>query len=232
MDDLGRVLDRVASDFQPILQGSNQIEDLAKRRRTGRRIVSASFLASLTVLAVVGLQAWSNGRLGRNEPEASGNLGIQPPPGHGPFLRGVSTSLGELKKAADFHLFRPNDTLASDETLAAAWFEPESSQVGLQYTSGVLVTLQPMSARCPSCPAPREEFRRRAAQLGPPVRVQLIQGVPALVIPSNIPAHVVNGNLVSGGPQASVELVIDGIHVGVTGRMKVDELVRVAMSLR
>jgi hypothetical protein len=236
MTSLRDKLEDVASDFKPAIRHSEEIVRISRRRGRRRR---AGLVSLFAVGLVASIGTWvvvassdSQSRVASSESQPRSDLGIVvPPPGQGPFLDGIKTTLEAVDRRANFPVFRPNDPLASDSSLTAVWFESETNQVALEYRSGIEIILQPESDRCPNCPDPRTGFEQRAAQFGPPVRVQVIHGVPALVFPSTIKTDVHRGIYVTGGPLSAVELILKGVHISVAGEVGLDDLIRVTTSL-
>jgi hypothetical protein len=124
-------------------------------------------------------------------------------------------ALAKAIKTAGFVVYRPQDPLASDESLSETWLAANPPQVGLKYSSGLEVYVEPSVLG-----DPKKRYQHWISQ-GTPGHIEAIFGVTSFVIPGN-----------SGqGTPASVDLVLNGVHVAIVGDSSVDELRRVAATI-
>jgi hypothetical protein len=220
-------LGEVVGDYVPQKDAYDHTLVKVQRRRHTRR------LAGLAALAMIGLAAGALVVVS-NTGASHQQLGfdtLQIAPGETPFVEGKKLGLTEVLQSVQFHLYRPDSTMASDESLTNVWYAKDTQQVALEYESGIEVILQPEALLCPNCPAASDQFADQAKQLGPPTSVEDVDGVPALVLPRDIAPHTVNGNLVSSGDRGAVILILDGVFVQVSGPFDSPDLLQVAGTL-
>lgn len=161
-------------------------------RRSGRVIVLVSLVAIATGLVLYGFVASRTAP--RSAPVQAGPI---PAPGSSIIANGTPSDLETAAKAVGFPLFRPQDPLANDASLAGVWYSPDPLQVGLKYESGLFVYLRPSELGDPS------EFYRSQQDEGVPGVVTKINGATAFVV-SGDPSR---------GRTSSIDMVLQGIEV-------------------
>ncbi len=164
------------------------------------------------------------GRSIQPAPDAGARVGlIQPPPGAGPFLRGVKVTLAQAQADVPYALSRPASPLASDDSIAAVWVEsgPGFSHAAIDYTSGIEEIIQPAEFTDPSkkFEAIRSEL---SGDIGSAVSVQTVQGGPALVIDQNA----------QGTNAGSVSFVTHNLLVQIYGHYPEGTLMSIAETVR
>ena len=134
--------------------------------------------------------------------------------GRGLIANGESVSVSEAVDRSDFPVFRPNDSLASDQSLTGAWWSDSPPQVGFLYKSGVRVYAKPSELGDPTT------FFKTQISEGAQGSIETVDGVPSLVVPPD-----------KFGSPGSVDLVLSGVEVQVIGDYSSTDLVRVAGTL-
>jgi hypothetical protein len=162
--------------------------------------------------------------------ERDRSFAIDLPRDQGPFVEGRRVTLSAAAEQAGFHLYRPQDVLASDDSIRAIYLEdtggpgPAGGQphLAVDYESGILLMIEPAAG----LPADRQSYLETlASEVGPPAAVQDVHGVPALLIPEAIHGQENPG---------SVMFVLNGVQVTIYGQydsFTLDELTRVANSV-
>jgi hypothetical protein len=142
-------------------------------------------------------------------------------PGEGPLGETEKrVTLDEAVAKAPYHLYRPQDPLASDKTTEGIWtatFHGENTaefKVAIDYQSGVEVLVKPNELRDVS-----SAYSNIVEEWGTPY-VTTVQGSSALVIPEDSDG--------TGGNPGSVDMVIDGVEISIIGHMSDEDLLRVA----
>lgn len=141
--------------------------------------------------------------------------GISHPRELGPFGNGRVSSLEEAQALVSFDLPRPSHPLANDAIVKYVFVQivPADSsptpvvQVAIDYTSGILVLLEPAS-QVGFADDPGAQYQEMAEGWPAGVQVSQVRGVPALVIPRNVAENGV-------GNPAAVDLTLDGVRVGI-----------------
>jgi hypothetical protein len=128
--------------------------------------------------------------------------------------------LDEAQRFVGFHVLRPDDSLASDQTITRVWINLDSPMVGIEYSSGLRVYLNRSETDDPVT-----NYTEQQAE-GIPGTLEQIRGTTAFVVAEDK----------SIGAPGSVDMVIDGIEVALIGHFdtrdfSVDELVRIASSV-
>ena len=219
-----RVLDSGGSDGRQLMTFSER-KAAIPREHSGR--------TRHKIMAVVGAAGLLSGLLAANwarhlenpRPAAPVRFGAEVPAGRGGLVDGQPVSLSEAGVDAGFSLYRPNDSLASDDSLTAAFIDHRggdlpTTHVSLEYASGINVMLEPAFY---SDSATR--YKSLAAELGDTVTVQTVDGRPAIIVPENDPEEATGTNA------GSVTFVVNGIQVQITGHYSSAELLRIASSV-
>jgi len=179
------------------------------RRQRPHRTVAGSVTA---LVIAAGLLIPFGVRLITTTPPGSGIAGISLPGGI-PIPLGVQTTLGAAAHEVDFPLYRPQDPLASDQTIDHVWVSSDApQQVAVKYTSGILVLIEKAQFTDPVA-----KYQAIAKEIESSY-VTTIGTATALVLRGNIQAP-------------AIDMVISGIHVqinGGTGSFSVDDMLRVA----
>ncbi len=152
--------------------------------------------------------------------------GIAQVPGQGPFTGGdqAKVSLAQALDSAPYHIFRPEDRLASDKTITEVWTatlgEEKDSEynVAFEYESGLEVLIKPAALS-----DPRSAYSNIVEE-GGFGRALDINGFPALLISQ--------GSDGTGENPGSVDMVLDGVQVSIIGHLADDDLLGIAQSLR
>jgi hypothetical protein len=143
---------------------------------------------------------------------------LEQPDGN-PLAGGDRVSFSEAERRARHEILRPQDPLASDETLTAVWASDRGRHVGLLYESGIQVVMEPLNHPEENMVSPYGQRARR----GRNNYTTTILGAPALVNPGSPPCSF----------PAMVMMVVDA-HVQILGeRAKIseEEMLRIAASV-
>ena len=186
------------------------------RVRSHRQRIRRTVAGSVSALVIAaGLFILFGVRLITTTPPGSGIAGISSFPGGGPIPLGVETTLGAAEHEVDFPLYRPQDPLASDQTIDQVWVSSDApQQVAVKYTSGILELIEKAQFADPVA-----KYRAIAKEFESSYVIK-IGNAPGLVLPGNVP-----------GRAPAIDMVISGIHVqiqGGTGPFSVDDMLRVA----
>lgn len=156
---------------------------------------------------------------------ASRLLGVGALP-EGPLPGGRQVSLAEAEELVPYHLYRPDDSLASDSLISVVWYSheahggegSETDVVAIEYSTGVMLFVAPSQMTDAA-----DRFRKMAIEMAPAFE-STINGAPALVIPPNSDEN-------KDGP-AAAEVAMDGLLVDLAGDVSLDEIQRIAQSVK
>ena len=138
-----------------------------------------------------------------------------------PFPNAKRVSLASASEAVPFVLYRPQDALASDQSVVRVWVTPNGAaapQAAIEYKSGIRVHILP------------QQFQDVLAAYQGVIEetkigsVETINGFPALILPGNIPGYA-----------PTIDTVIRGVEVQIVGGphdFSVADMLRVAASIR
>jgi hypothetical protein len=179
----------------------------------GSFVLSSVFLLALLLPLILRSVGSDTGRA-----TTTGSARGGPVPANGSIIaNGIRVDLGAAVAQAPFRLYRPQDPLASDESLEAVWLSTSPAQIGLQYQSGIRDYVRPSELGDPA------SFYQTQILQGAPGSIETIRGVVAFIIPQDE----------SEGTPGSVDMVLGGVEVALIGGgdFTVDELRRVAESV-
>jgi len=123
-------------------------------------------------------------------------------------------TLAEATRFVNFPLYRPEDALGSDSTIAAVWeSHPGGPEVTLLYTSALLVTVQRWHPRTGTPIAGLTKLAKEFRSSGG--GFEWIAGSPAAMVPSGPPVPILGYGtpLDQFGQPASVWMVKNGIFI-------------------
>jgi hypothetical protein len=187
-----------------------------RRRKDRRRRALLVGIGSLVVsVLAVSTYMLSASRVAGPEGTETPNMAHLELLGPGPLPGGVETTLSAAEALAGFAILRPQDQLASDESLATVWVSTVGPlQVAMEYQSGVLVLLKQSEVA-----DPLQDYEDMAKE-NSASHVTTVNEAPALMLTG------------SGGP--SIDLVIDEVNVQIQSRdarATVDDILKVAASI-
>jgi hypothetical protein len=147
----------------------------------------------------------------------------------GPFAHGEKLSLEDAEKTVPFHLYRPDNDLASDTSVRSTFvettFDDEGNQfirAAIDYDSGVLLTIWPAPSSMISDPL---AFWTKKMAENDGRSVETILGEPALVIQRDVN---------DAGNPAAVAMVMEGLQITLYGQyapIGASELVETAKTI-
>jgi hypothetical protein len=175
---------------------------------------AAAAILAVAVLLAAGCSSQATGTTPSESHPRSNALGLGGfTRERGPFIFGQKVSLEEAEGQVPFHLYRPDDSLASDRSIRAVFVENTVDDEGnpvvraaIDYQTGVLLTL----AMAPSTVVadPLAFWTTKTSQ-NDGRSVATVLGGPALVIQRNVN---------EAGNPAAVSMVIDGVLVTLYGQ--------------
>jgi hypothetical protein len=188
---------------------------------------------AVATLTVVGVAAGVvSAALRPNAPASSSRpaLGVQFPPGHGPFFEGSKVTLTQAAVEAGYPIWRPDDPLASDPSITAVWTGPRSidnqtlpPMVALEYSSGIEEELWTALYPDPvSYLQGMAQMMDNATHPGTHPFV-MINGNPAVLMPPKTDSVGTNA--------AAIIMVKGGIQLSFHGPVSLAELERVASTV-
>jgi hypothetical protein len=134
-----------------------------------------------------------------------------------PLPGGTKVSIEEATAVFPVPVFRPNETLASDQSIAEAWVRTtESPEVYVRYRSGMTVLVRPIGDLQPT-----RDFADAQVRDGVPGEIVDIGGVETFLVPQ------------TKYSPGSVRFVMDGVVLTVIGHgdFSVDQLRDVVVSV-
>jgi hypothetical protein len=196
--------------------------DVVLRRGRHQRVPAAGLaFVVAAILAVVGVAmtvvvtaSHSPQRLGMDPGLQRANL---PVPGGAPIPLGEETTIDAAADALGYRLYRPQDPLASDDSIARVWLSRTSQQVAIEYRSGILVLAERAQF------ADAQQKYAAIAEENPSAYTTNIGGVPGLVLLGNQP-----------GAGLAVDMDVQGVHVQIqSGPREVteDQMLRLAATV-
>jgi hypothetical protein len=185
--------------------------------------VGLAFLASGLVSALV---VWHYAPHGQPSAFTGASGFVSAQPDGDPFIDGVKLSDAVAQSRLPFHLYMPNDPMASASTEQATWFESVPTDDGgthfevcITYQSGII-----MYEKAATTIDPQSAYEKTAAGMqAVGAAVTTVAGVPAMVIPQS--------SDVTGGNPASVDLTIKGVQISLIGQASLSTLERAAETL-
>jgi len=151
-----------------------------------RRLRTAVWTAvvTLSAIGIVFAHYWGPRQSAQGRATAGANELELTLPNGTPIPGGQLVTLDEAEKEAPFPIYRPENGLASDESIKAVWISPgDSPHIALEYANDISVFLEPTSDAAPaSCyQAIVDSFDSG--------EVTKVGGFPALLLPGNIPGR-------------------------------------------
>ena len=187
------------------------------RRRTWVVLALGAFAAGSASVAL------SQGFLPDANTSAYGDLGpVIPGPADPLLVGGHLATLDEASRILGRAVPRPVHPSASDDSLTEVWVQPETGEVALRYASGIRAYVTSWPARPAQTPAEFYEQQAREAGAG---RATTIGGYPALVIPKDAQAP-------GWPPVAVMDITIGSLEVSLHADLPVEQLIRVAQTVR
>jgi hypothetical protein len=212
-EDLRERLARYAETLPVQVPAAGRAIQRARRNAVRRVLVTSVAVSAVTSGAIFGAVRLTSTPQTHNPSAASITLF-----GDAPIPRGAATTLAAAESKATFSLRRPNDELASDDSITHVWLSStDPQQAAIEYRSGVLVLLEEAQFADPAT-----RYAEVAKEFGSSY-VTVIGDAPALVIYGASPDV--------GG---AIDMVIKGVRVQIRSRetpLSLDELLRIAKSV-
>ena len=143
-----------------------------------------------------------------------------------------AVSLSSAQKSVGYDLPTPNDALASAASLSAAFVDADGNTVRLDYESGVIVVVSPW----PKGKDASRSYQQQWTESGGLGSLETIDGNPAWIVPGDAkPTHELpdgTTSFVYDTSMNTVELTLGSLDVVIVGKQSVDDLIRVATTVK
>jgi hypothetical protein len=137
-------------------------------------------------------------------------------PNQPPVAGGEKVTVQDAVALLPVPFFRPNDALASDDSIRDLWFVSDEAEVYARYTSGVTLKVRPADGELSN-----EEWASALARDGIEGPIENVAGIDVFIVPQELPSL------------GSARFFLNGALVTLIGRgdFSVDELRQLAESV-